>query len=61
MSVLLRLPDGCPSCSTLTHPHDTCLDGGSLLAFYECQCGHRWKCWWHLGALDLMAAREAAA
>lgn len=64
MTALPRPLDGCHACFTVARmvtvaPHTVRMDGpSSLLALYRCpECGHRWRCWWHLAYL---AGRTAA-
>jgi hypothetical protein len=51
--------DGCPSClaasrSAVAHPSSVQIDGSGVLAWYRCpSCGHRWRTWWALEALEL--------
>lgn len=33
---------------------------GSLCAFYRCQRGHTWTCWWDAAAAEWPTSRRAA-
>ena len=67
MSTPHALADCCPKCDPFDFPASLPIvvtgepdHPGSLCAFYRCQRGHEWTCWWDALSADWPLERRAA-
>ena len=68
MSAPSTLADCCPKCDPFDFTASPPLavigepdHPGSLCAFYRCQRGHEWTCWWNAESAEWPVSRSEAA